>query len=348
MTDPDALNARAPAALVPAAALVGLGRHRVPEDVYNADPCRTMSVRAGTLKTIREKSPRHAWLEQPRLNPNWEPDDRKQFDLGKTAHALVLGDLKAEFALFDLDGWQYAKKEDKADRQAAYDAGKIPLLVEQFESLRRMSAACHAQLENLADGEGNEIGNPLVDGEPEVTLVWQDEEFGLLCRARLDWFPNRVDQYTPFYDFKSTSGSANPEHAYRHLGAIGADLQAVHYSRGIKAEMKSRGIKWEGPFRFILQEIKEPYALSVVEPGHLLMEDAERDYRRAMMTWKRCLTENAWPGYTRRVVTMDPPAWAHAQSEEREQMDRLDNAAQREGFRLLQHWQSPVAPKAGA
>jgi hypothetical protein len=60
-------------------------------DAYHADPAPAPSLSSSIAKTILHQTPRHAWFEHPRLNPNFEPKDDSKFDLGSVAHELLLG-----------------------------------------------------------------------------------------------------------------------------------------------------------------------------------------------------------------------------------------------------------------
>ena len=337
MTD-DTDTADAPAEAFFAPAPLGIGaHHNVSADVYHRDPTIEVSVSSGVLHTLVSQSPRHAWCAHSKLNPNWKPTDKTSFDIGRAAHALVLGDGKAEFELFDLPGWQNAKKDDKEARAQAWRDKKIPLLVSQYDRMVAMAKACHAQLEHLRDGAGKLIGNPLTKGRPETALIWRDAQTGVLCRARLDWHPDDVHAGLPLYDFKSTTGSAHPQQVERHLKGIGAYFQAAFYRRGFSQVHHVM----PPPFRFIVQETDEPYALSVPEVGPMNLGEADEDVTKALLMWRRCLSENVWPGYPARVYELEPAEWEIRQRDERRQMDAIDKDRGVDTFAQLIAWQAP-------
>ncbi len=322
----------------------------ISEEAYN-DDCAGISARASSIKTLLDQTPMHAAFEHPRLNPEYQRAEEKKFDLGTAAHAMVLGS-KITYEVFDLPSWQNAKKEDKAAKAEAYARGAVPILESQYARLERMALACHEQLASLADGDGKPLPHPLKDGgRPEVTLVWDDPVTGVRCRCRLDWLPGafaaaagedgKMKAPVAVYDFKSTSGSANPLMAYRHLLAIGSDIQAAMYSRGVKACLGVQPV-----FRFIMQEIDPPFALSVVEPGPAFMQLAEDRLTQGLLLWRRCVRENRWPAYPARVATIEPPVWAIAQEQERAQLAAIDRDRGIDSFamlRTMKAWQAPAA-----
>lgn len=67
------------------------GVHRIPEAEYHADPAPAPSLSSGIARALLARSPRHAWIMSPRLNPEWAPVEKKAFDLGRAGHRAVLG-----------------------------------------------------------------------------------------------------------------------------------------------------------------------------------------------------------------------------------------------------------------
>ena len=66
------------------------GVYQMPAEEYHADPCPEPSLSASLIKTLLARSPLHAWHEHPRLNPNVVKEERKEYDRGSAAHALLL------------------------------------------------------------------------------------------------------------------------------------------------------------------------------------------------------------------------------------------------------------------
>ena len=94
-----------------------------PVDQYRADPCPQPSLTQSIAKVILDHSPLHAWHAHPRLNPRFVQDEEKKFDIGNTAHALLIGRGKS-IAVIDADDWR-TKAAKEAREAAAFAKGKI-------------------------------------------------------------------------------------------------------------------------------------------------------------------------------------------------------------------------------
>lgn len=284
---------------------VGIHPH-IPQADYLRDPCPQPSLSSSLARLMVGYSPLHAWTASPRLNPDYLSEDRAEFDLGTAAHALILEGIEHHpFQVVNAPDWKSKAARDSRDEIRA--AGKTPLLAEQWERVRAMAYAAKMQLDAF-DG----LPRPFSNGQPEETLIWQEE--GVWCRARLDWLhaDARVAD-----DLKTTSGSANPAVWSRSLWSSGYDIQAAFYLRGIKAVLGA-----DAEFRFVVLEARPPYALSVValDPQGLAL--ADRKVSRAIRDWRECLATGHWPGYPTSVCYADVPPWEAAKWEAREYHDR--------------------------
>src|SRR5882757_8458449 len=110
----------------------------ISESDYRSDPCPVPSFTQSLCKVIIERSPKHAWIASPRLNPQFEYDDDTKFDIGNIAHRLVLGRGK-EIEILDFADWR--KKEAQEARETAADHGRIAVLRHQFEQSSDMAEA---------------------------------------------------------------------------------------------------------------------------------------------------------------------------------------------------------------
>lgn len=290
--------------------------HGLTREAYDADPCDAPSLSATVAKELLNKSPLHAWYMHPRLNPGYQREDPTKFDVGKVAHALMLQDASAVLEIIDADDWR--TKAAKDQRDAALKAGKIPVLFEKYEKARAMVAAGRAQLET------HEARGAFENGHAEQTLIWQ-EAGGVWCRSRLDWLPDQIREGMVLYDYKTTDASAHPDAWTRTMYGMGADIQAAFYLRGLR---KTAGIE-RARFRFVVQEVSAPYALSVIELEPASIAMAERKVETAFALWGRCLRDNSWPGYPRRVAHVTAPPWEERAWLEREERDKHGTAEER-------------------
>ena len=313
-----------------AALITEPGVYDVPAEVYHADdlcaaPCFSRSIG----KLLIRRSPRHAWTAHPRLNPDHEPDDATKFDVGKAAHRLLLGGPE-EFAIVAAD--DYRTKAAKEAREEALAAGRLPVLARQWEDVQAMVASCRAQLAAHEDAK-----DAFSSGEPEQTMVWQEGE--TWCKARLDWLPSDGR----FFDDFKTTGNAHPDAwSERVAFETGADMQAALYRRGIRA----LGLARDPLFRFVVQEIEAPYALSVCALTPAAIDMADRELDRALELWRWCLENDSWPGYPARTCYVDPPPWQERRrldAEAREEIARDNGEDLR--TRMLD-WQAPFTTAA--
>jgi hypothetical protein len=234
------------------------------------------------------------------LNQAAEHENGEHFDIGTAAHALLLEGTSTVSVIAARD---YRTKAAQAARDAAYAAGRTPILEAKWADVQAMVACTREQLAAHKDG-GAEM---FLNGEPEQTLIWQEGD--VWCRARLDWLRDGAID-----DYKTTPhGSANPDSWTRSLFGMGADIQVAFYLRGLKAVTG-----FDATFRFCVQEPYPPYALSVVGLGPDALTLAEKKVLYAIERWQTCLATDKWPGYPRRTCYASLPAWQESWWLERE------------------------------
>lgn len=302
-----------------------IGLHEFTREEYDADPCPVPSLSASIAKILTTRTPRHAWMAHPRLNPRHEAESPTKFDMGNIAHALILGEAD-RIEVIDAADWR--TKAAKEARDAALADNRIPALAHVHETAAAMVRAAHAQLAH------HEEGDPfLAGGEAEATLVWQEGD--TWCRARPDWLPH---DRNVIVDYKTTSNADPEEWGRRAAFDTGAHIQAAFYRRGMKAAMQE-----DCRFLFVVQEVEPPYPLAVVEMGPAGKALGEAYVHEALTRWRWCVRHDVWPGYDRRTYSLDPPPWWEAKLEEvklREELSRAeDNRALIEQW---MDWQAPV------
>ena len=300
------------------------GVYDMPADAYHADPCPQPSLSASVAHELLSRSPRHAWQAHPRLNPAHEPEHRTEFDLGHAAHALVLGD-ERRFAV--IDAADYRAGAARAAREAAYAAGAIPLLPHQYEATRAMARALRAQLEQ------HEARDAFTQGQPERTIAWREGD--VWCRARLDWLPNTLTRATIITDLKSTTNAEPAAWSRSKLEAMGYDVQAAFYLRGLRALGHPDTLR----FAFVVVEVDPPHALSVIGLPPAVMALAEQKVEHAIATWRECLRTNVWPAYPTRICWADPTPWSEARWAERVARDPKPTPA---ALEAAMAWQAPM------
>ena len=274
--------------------VLGPGIHQLSAADYHNDPCPEPSLSSSIAKLLCLSSPAHARQQHRRLNPAAVEEESEKFDIGTAAHALLL---EGDAGVAVLDFPDFRTKTAREARDAAHAAGKTPLLAKVWADVQAMVTAARAQLDQHTDGGAAMFR----DGRPEQTLIWQEDD-GSWGRARADWLRSGAID-----DYKTTSGSANPENWTRAIFGMGFDIQASWYLRGARA---ITGL--DLTFRFCVQETASPFALSVVGLGPAAMMLAEKKCLFALAQWRRCLDAGHWPGYPTRTCWSDLPAWEEA------------------------------------
>lgn len=282
---------------------IGPGIHEITEAQYHADPCPA-SLSSSIAKILDKQSPLHAWNAHPRLNPMYQPKTASHFDFGSAVHSFLLN---GQNVMSVIDAVDWRKKETQEQRDAARDAGLIPVLKDDYARVLDVGDVIYEQIS--AHGAQPAL---LADGKPEQTLIWEEPN-GVVCRARTDWLRNDYDFVD---DLKTTARSANPTSFVKTFYDLGYDVQAAFYSRGVEA---LTGIT--PTFRFIVVEASEPHAVTVFALAPDALDLAQAKVDRAIGLWRESLEKNHWPGYATDVVHVEAPGWDVTRFMEREELE---------------------------
>lgn len=221
---------------------------------------------------------------------------KRTYDFGHVVHALVLGD-GPQIVPIDADDWR--TKDARAQRDEAYAAGQVPVLLSEYTE----AEACAASVKADPDA------GPLFDtGRAEVSLFWDDEQTGVRMRGRLDWLR---DDLVIGVDLK-TAASADPETFARSAANYGYAQQQAQYEDAIRAV----GLNDDPEFLFVVVEKSPPYLVSVIELDPEAVRIGRAMNRKAALIYKRCLESNTWPGFGPGVSTVSLPMWWMMQNEE--------------------------------
>jgi hypothetical protein len=286
------------------------GIYELTDEQYHADPCSETSLSSGIVKLLVNESPRHAWHVHPRLNPNYQSEENIKFDFGTVAHALVLQGID-RMEIVDAADWR--TKAAKEQRDDARGRGMVPLLKHQADSALAMVGAFREAMANCPDLSGI----TLAEGKAEQSIIWREQYMDgqhTWMRAKPDW---RSNDGTLIIDYKTTSGSAEPEAAVRQImGQMDGDIQAAFYTRGNKAIC---GL--DAQFVFAVQETKAPYAVSFIGVSPTYMALGEDKCRVGISLFSECMKRNEWPGYERRINWAEPKAWQFSAWAEKQNME---------------------------
>lgn len=284
----------------------GIYRGMTSED-YFADCCPEPSLSQSIAKLIIARSPLHAMMEHPRLQPAFAVDDEQEaYDkakaIGNAAHKIILGRGKD---LEVIEFGDFRSKAAKEARDAAQSVGKEPVLTKHLDAASNMVAAAWAQLKD------HEANDAFTNGAGEVVIAWQEGD--LWFRQLLDW-PH--DDLRTVDDYKSTGMSVAPHSINMMMVNAGWDVQAAMAERGLDVlDPDGAGRR---RFRFIAQENEPPFALTVCQISEAVMTMGRKKLQAAVDVWARCMQTGQWPGYINRIITPEYPGFKENQWLERE------------------------------
>jgi hypothetical protein len=280
------------------------GVYELTHEEYHRDPAPEPSLSRSTIKDLISRTPAHAFWNNPRLNPAYQPDDGAgKFDVGLASHSLLLEGID-NVEVIDFKDWK--KDTAKEARESAREEGKVPLLTHQFEAVKKCVVRVEEQIYGCKELGIKSLSekNPVYQGygKSEQSFFW--EEAGTWFRTRTDWISNDCKL---IIDCKFTEMSVNPADIARYIISMGLDIQSSLYSRGSE---KVTGIKPK--FVFIMAEVAPPYICSFISlpPEFMVLGNSKVEY--GIYLWRECMKKNEWPAYANRVHYPDLPGWAMA------------------------------------
>jgi PDDEXK-like domain of unknown function (DUF3799) len=280
----------------------------IPAADYHSDPCATPSLSSSIAKVILGKTPRHAWLKHPRLNPDFKPTvPSPEMILGSAVHEIMLGS-GSGIEVIAADDWRGKRADLKKDILAR---GLLPLLGHQYDAAAKIAATALATMAGVPGCESFFS----FKAHSEAVIVWKDD--ATLCRAMIDRLSG-VD----VWDIKTTGAGLSDDTLMRTIVNFGYDLSAAFYLRGINVispELAGRFV-----FKWIFIETEPPYEIRVIEADSTTMEFGYRKARAAIQKWGSCLAHNEWPGWPRAVSRLQYPPWAESSWLDREMAELCD------------------------
>jgi hypothetical protein len=305
---------------------------------YHEDPCPAPSLSQSVAKKLLEQCPRAAWHAHPQLNDGFVADADTKFDRGTVAHALLLGKGR-EFRI--IEATDYRSQKAQTLRDAYREAGLTPILMEHYATANEMAKAARDQLDHEIDEGHYAFRNEY--GQIEICAVAMDKR-GVWTRALIDFYGSNVPNGIVCWDYKTTSGSANPLALRFRFNDLGWAFQAAFQERIIctlKPELAGK-IR----FKFFVQENEKPFLCSVVDPAPDAMILAHKQAAAAIAIWHHCLASNKWPAYPSRSVPIGALPNVEAAWLARELDDELVALAANDPYLL--NIEAPASRSAGA
>jgi len=306
----------------------------IPAEVYHADPCQAPSLSSTIARVLLEQSPRHAWHQHPRLNPDYKPDTSptRPMEIGTVAHKLILGRGR-DVRVIEADA--YTSKDARQQRADAYASGLAPILRPDLEAAEAIAHAARAAIVGIEDCEG------FANGTPELVAIAHDPT-GAWLRVMIDMWEDRGDEAI-IWDVKTGDQSAAPQGIGRRIANMGYEIQAALYERVVvrlRPELAGR-IR----FRWAFVENDPPHLCTVAELDNIGLEVGRKKVAAAISLWNRCLATGNWPGYPARVVLAEYPAFAETAWTTREMEDESLREMGIDPFLVRAPWRPEPAPK---
>jgi hypothetical protein len=146
-------------------------------------------------------------------------------------------------------------------------------------------------------------------GEPEVAMVWEDEETGMLCKGRLDWRCSDPDNVP--VDLKSAS-TIEPFLFGRSAGRLLYHVQFSFYSDGFRAITKRDPL-----FKVVTVEQDAPHDVAVYNIPDEIADLGRDEYRRLLVKLRFHRERDEWPGYANGCeLEFNLPPWMMGDDDE--------------------------------
>lgn len=139
-----------------------------------------------------------------------------------------------------------------------------------------------------------------LSGTPQVSVVWQDEETGVICKGRYD-----VLNEDSIADLKTTKDAS--------ISKFRKDMMQLNYHCQAWMYQESWAKHNNGeilPFIFVVIENCSPYGIITYAIREDSLEVGKHKARQAMQVYKNCVETGIWNGYPEEVIDIDIPEYA--------------------------------------
>lgn len=251
------------------------------------------------------KSPLHYWARY--LDPMREPvEPTPALELGTAVHCAVLEPdrFREAYVTIPEDAPRKPTSVQLKAKNPSDDTVAAIAWWSEFEEKHKdakiLSRDDFAKCQRIAESiHGHDAASILfADGKAEVSIFWEDEETGVLCKIRPDWLMSSA-----IFDLKTTE-DASPSGFTRSIFNYGYFRQAAFYLDGARAA----GLDVDA-FMFGAVEKSAPFASAFYYAEATMIEVGRMEYRRHLRTYAECLETGRWPGYPARITPIGLPAW---------------------------------------
>jgi hypothetical protein len=244
------------------------------------------------------KTPRHA--RDAMLH---DSESTKYQDLGHAVHQALL-----EPELFD-ELYIVAPKVDKRFKVgkavwAEFEqraAGRTIVTQDDMDMMRGL-------LHNIA---GHETAREALYGVgvSELSIVWEDPEFGILCKARIDRLCE-IGGWPFVVDLKTSHKIASLPTWQQSVEKYVMHEQAAHYLRGLSTLRPLEGDAVR-KFAWLVCETQRPYCVRVFEAEDEALKIGNDEVGRHLAIHRQCTDSGAWPAWPEGLELAGLPSWAY-------------------------------------
>ena len=211
--------------------------------------------------------------------------------MGSAIHQAILepNDFHSKFAILsEGDGRSAALKAEKARAEAA---GLLCLTYDQGQDIEGIKAAfaSHPTAPSIVE-----------EGRPETSIFWEDQDTGLLLKARPDWLRDDGD----VMDLKTTTDAR-----WRSFEKTIYDFRYHVQAAMIEDGLKANGRSFEN-FLIVATEKTAPYCLAVYRLTQDAIDLGRKAYKSDLAKLADYLKNSGWSGYPYEVIPIGLPAWA--------------------------------------
>jgi len=238
---------------------------------------------------LAAKSPRH-------YAAGFQGEPTRSMSLGTLCHAGVLEPLQIIQRFTFMPDFSRDEENTTANGERSYSKATkyVKTKEEAFRTVNRGKAIVEEVDFNRMIGIATSLSgcdrmrSLMKQGQPEVSLVWDDPDTGLRCKARADWLSIGEDRAL-LLDLKTT---ADASEFHRSMVRYAYHQQMAHYARGIEIltgivpEVWICAIETQNPFG---------HKVAPMDPDALELGAVEVD--RLLSRVSDCMASDTWPGY---------------------------------------------------
>lgn len=214
---------------------------------------------------------------------------------GSAMHTCILEPhrfLQEYIAEPDFGDKRFKENKARSEEWKAKAVGKKTISTDDARHLDNMFAAVH---------DHEIVGNMIRNGVPEATIKWVDEETGLVCKVRPDYY---VEELEMVVDLKSTQDAREWAFA-KSVADYRYHVQEALYRRGFDAV--GHPIKH---FLFVAIEKVPPYGIATYHLDNEALAAGQEDMLANMKKLAECIEKGVFPSYPPNIRTLSLPSYA--------------------------------------